>query len=1098
MNAQEARLILGTAYKQRNSNWDDPFWNIAAIVTDSNGNFYAVGDGAGYVGHRTVGSGDVIVAKFLPNKSVDLSWGNNASLFYANAPGTSFFNHGFSSDNSGSFNHRTNTVDYAGDSEYVLGAVLGADSNLYILERWSKNQNKLAILSVGLDGSENGYFGSNGWLEVGEYVETYATGSISLADDGSIKVTAFGNVYEYPIPRDSVIASAVYLLAPTLSTVNEGSTASFTLSTSNVAAGTALSYVISGVQAADIVGGQLTGSVNVGSNGQATISVPIAADNLTEGTETMTVTVRSPQGANVASTNVTINDTSRSPVINPSYSLTASASSVNEGSTASFTLNTSNVAVGTALSYVISGVQSADIVGGQLTGSVNVGSNGQATISIPIAADNLTEGPETMTVTVRSPQGVNVASANVTINDTSVRPNQSSSGLSSQAMLSAQNISFQPYQPTVAGITWNFSAADFGFRDFGGQSITYRFRADKDSTYDIYALSINDPLFLGIYDERGVLLATNNELFDPLVTRLQDGGEYDSDAIYRWSPDSTGTFYALVTYSQTAAFPFYSFEIYEERAVGAVTSNPNYLLQSVTSSVNEGASASFSLSTSNLAAGTALSYLISGVQAADIVGGQLSGSVTVDAQGRATISIPIAADNLTEGPETMTVTVRSPQGANVASANVTINDTSTTRAPETMLRAPAGQSKIAFSQPVSSAVISQDSSGSWTVTLPGGSSNRLEGYKRVEFADKTVALDTEAVGGQAYRVYKAAFNREPDQGGLGYWIAQMDSGMNMVEVAARFIDSNEFRSLYGNNPSDAVFLTRVYQNVLGREPEPAGYNWWLNELRTNPEKTRAKVLADFSESAENKVGVSSLISAGVVFQPYTSKEYRVVSRAAEVNEGQTAVFDVSTVNVAAGTQLAYTITGVSAADIVGGQLSGTINVGSNGKATISIPIAADNLTEGRETLQVNLQGQNASVVINDTSRSPVANPTYSLTASTVSVNEGASAVFTLLTTQVAAGTSFSYLLSGIQAADIVGGQLSGTVTVNAWGQATLSIPIVADNLTEGPEVLTVAIRSPQGSTLASSSVVINDTSVTIVGISDGGDSGGGGGGGGGG
>jgi len=294
---------------------------------------------------------------------------------------------------------------------------------------------------------------------------------------------------------------------------------------------------------------------------------------------------------------------------------------------------------------------------------------------------------------------------------------------------------------------------------------------------------------------------------------------------------------------------------------------------------------------------------------------------------------------------------------------------------------------------------------------------------------------------------------------------------------------------------------------LGREPEPAGYNWWLNELRTNPEKTRAKVLADFSETAENKAGVSSLISAGVVFQPYTSKEYRVVSRAAEVNEGQTAVFDVSTVNVAAGTQLAYTITGVSAADIVGGQLSGSLTINAQGRATISIPIAADNLTEGRETLQVNLLGQNASVVINDTSRAPVANPTYSLTPSTVSVNEGwndnftiysATAVFTLLTTQVAAGTSFSYLLSGIQAADIVGGQLSGTVTVNAQGQATLSIPIAADSLTEGPEVLTVAIRSPQGSTLASSSVVINDTSVTIVGISDGGDSGGGGGGGGGG
>ena len=76
-----------------------------------------------------------------------------------------------------------------------------------------------------------------------------------------------------------------------------------------------------------------------------------------------------------------------------------------------------------------------------------------------------------------------------------------------------------------------------------------------------------------------------------------------------------------------------------------------------------------------------------------------------------------------------------------------------------------------------------------------------------------------------------------DKSGLGYWIGQMDRGMNLQEVSARFIDSNEFRSLYGSNPSNAEFLTKVYQNVLGRQPEAEGYNWWLNQLNTNPEKT---------------------------------------------------------------------------------------------------------------------------------------------------------------------------------------------------------------------------------------------------------------------
>ena len=97
----------------------------------------------------------------------------------------------------------------------------------------------------------------------------------------------------------------------------------------------------------------------------------------------------------------------------PTYSISRASTAVDEGSTASFTLSTTNVAAGTAVAYTVSGVSSADVVGGALSGSVNVGSNGQATISVPLAADNLTEGTETLTVTAQG------KSASVTINDTS-------------------------------------------------------------------------------------------------------------------------------------------------------------------------------------------------------------------------------------------------------------------------------------------------------------------------------------------------------------------------------------------------------------------------------------------------------------------------------------------------------------------------------------------------------------------------------------------------------------------------------------------------------------------------------------------------------
>lgn len=162
----------------------------------------------------------------------------------------------------------------------------------------------------------------------------------------------------------------------------------------------------------------------------------------------------------------------------------------------------------------------------------------------------------------------------------------------------------------------------------------------------------------------------------------------------------------------------------------------------------------------------------------------------------------------------------------------------------------------------------QTSGYPWTIANKTSSERDTAFVDRLQFSDKSVALDIDGTAGKGYRVYKAAFNREPDHSGLGYWIAQMDEGMDMVDVAARFIDSDEFRSMYGTSPSDADFLTKVYQNVLGRDPEATGYNWWLNEIQTNPDRTRAKVLADFSESAENIEGTAELIANGVIFDAW--------------------------------------------------------------------------------------------------------------------------------------------------------------------------------------------------------------------------------------
>lgn len=143
----------------------------------------------------------------------------------------------------------------------------------------------------------------------------------------------------------------------------------------------------------------------------------------------------------------------------------------------------------------------------------------------------------------------------------------------------------------------------------------------------------------------------------------------------------------------------------------------------------------------------------------------------------------------------------------------------------------------------------------------------LELVERLEFLDKTVAFDVGSTGlaGKAYRIYKAAFDRTPDSVGLGYWIAQMDAGMDLIEVSARFIDSNEFRTLYGTHPTNGEFLTGLYANVLDRTPDAGGYAWWMDQLANNQEKTWQKVLADFSESPENQANVVGQTGNGIVY-----------------------------------------------------------------------------------------------------------------------------------------------------------------------------------------------------------------------------------------
>ena len=148
-------------------------------------------------------------------------------------------------------------------------------------------------------------------------------------------------------------------------------------------------------------------------------------------------------------------------------------------------------------------------------------------------------------------------------------------------------------------------------------------------------------------------------------------------------------------------------------------------------------------------------------------------------------------------------------------------------------------------------------------TLSGGGVDTLLNIERLQFTNGVLALDLSGTAGQAYRLYQAAFDRTPDTPGLKYQTNALDTGLSLWQVAGNFIASPEFQGMYGSpaTVTDAQFVTLLYNNVLDRNPEQAGYDYHINNLAGG--LTRAQLLTQFSESPENQRNVFPAIQDGI-------------------------------------------------------------------------------------------------------------------------------------------------------------------------------------------------------------------------------------------
>lgn len=224
----------------------------------------------------------------------------------------------------------------------------------------------------------------------------------------------------------SSLGNATYSLA-IASSVNEGATLTGTLTATNVDPGTGFSWQIvhSGISNNSHYE-EIAGGFTVGNAGTGTFDIKPIADKATNPTgqsKTFTVEVSRAGTVVATSSSITVNDTS----LGPTYSLTFSSGSVNEGASVTGTVTaTANPPVdGTILNWILkpsSGFDSTRYFS-VLSGTVTINS-GSGTFTVIALEDRETNTGKSFQVEVRDSSGTVLIAAgtSVTVNDTSQTP----------------------------------------------------------------------------------------------------------------------------------------------------------------------------------------------------------------------------------------------------------------------------------------------------------------------------------------------------------------------------------------------------------------------------------------------------------------------------------------------------------------------------------------------------------------------------------------------------------------------------------------------------------------------------------------------------
>jgi len=138
------------------------------------------------------------------------------------------------------------------------------------------------------------------------------------------------------------------------------------------------------------------------------------------------------------------------------------------------------------------------------------------------------------------------------------------------------------------------------------------------------------------------------------------------------------------------------------------------------------------------------------------------------------------------------------------------------------------------------------------VTLIGNPEETITAInvETLRFSDQDVIVNYDQSHEWLAGLYTQTLGRQPDANGFQFWAAQVDQGASVADVANGFFFSQEFGERWDTYPggldSDET-LDLYYNALLGREPDPSGYEFWQQYLQsggTQDDVLHAFVMSD--------------------------------------------------------------------------------------------------------------------------------------------------------------------------------------------------------------------------------------------------------------